>query len=173
MKVGRTIAQEWEKQESESERLAARKKQKTHKVIKLLSVLAIVAIVAVIAGMEFGSFLDRREKIEAAKNTPQPTVKIIDEDGSGITSRMKEYVAVIEQDFKDLGYKVNRAIVPSGKNREIHLFLDGYEYYIKFNLDKATSVSAEDADRMIKYLNERGITPEYIDVRVDRKGYYK
>lgn len=173
MKVGRTIAQEWERQESESERLATRKKQKTRKILRLFSVLAVIGILAVVAGMEFNGWLDRREKIEAAKNTPQPTVEIIDESGSGITSRMKEYVAVIESDFSDLGYSVNRAIVPAGKNREIHLFLNGYGYYLKFNIDRGTAVSAEDADRMIRYLTERALTPEYVDLRVEGKGYYK
>lgn len=173
MRVGRTIAQEWERQESESERLAARKKQKTHKIIKLLSVTAILGIAIVLAGMEFGGWLERREKIEAAKNAPQPTVHIIDENGTGITARMKEYVAQIEGDFRDLGYTVDRAVVPAGKSREIHLFLEGYDFYIKFNIDRGTAVSAEDTDRMIKYLSEKELHPEYIDVRVEGKGYYK
>ena len=39
------------------------------------------------------------------------------------------------------------------------------------NIDRGAGVSVEDADRMIKYLNGGGF--EYIDVRVEGKGYYK
>ena len=173
VRVGRTISQEWERQESESERFAARKKQKQLKVVKLLLIIAVLGVIVAIVVFEISGWLDRREKVEAARNTPQPTVSVIDEDNSGVTARMKEYVAVLEQDFADLSYKVNRAVVPSGKNREIHVFLDGYDFYIKFNIDRGTAVSAEDADRMIRYVKEKNITPQYIDVRIEGKGYYK
>lgn len=173
IKVGRTIATEWERQESESERLAARKKQKAHKVIRLLSALLIIGIIVIIIVMEVGAFIDRQEKVEAAKNIPQPTIEVIDERGVGVTSRMKEFVAILERDLADLGYSANRAVVPSGKSREIHLFLNGYDFYIKYNIDRGTAVSAEDTDRMIKYLKEKDIHPSYVDVRIEGKGYYK
>lgn len=173
MRVGRTIAQEWEKQESESERLLNRKKEKTRKIIKVLSFLAVVGIVAVIVAMEVSTLIDKRERIEAEKNAIQPTVEIIDEAGTGITTRMKEYVGQIEGDFAELGYTVNRAVVPAGKNREIDVFLNGYEYYIKLNIDRGTAVSAEDAARMVRYVSERDVRPSYIDVRVKGKGYFK
>ena len=173
VKIGRTIAQEWERQESESERLAARKKTKVKKVIKLLSVLAVITVVTVVVIMELTVWVEKREKAEAAKNIPQPTIEIIDEGKMGVTSRMKEYVAQLETDLKDLEYAADRAVVPTGKSREIHLFIKGYDFYVKYNIDRGTAVSAEDTDRMIKYVAEHDLHPEYIDVRVEGKGYLK
>ncbi|MBR2864439.1 hypothetical protein IKE88_02755 [Candidatus Saccharibacteria bacterium] len=173
MKVGRTIAQEWEKQESESERLANRKKSKTKKVIKVLSVFACLAIVTVLATMGITKWFTTNEKVEKEKTAIVPTVQIIDENGAGISNRMKEYVGTIEKDLQDLGYTVNRAVIPAGKSREVDVFLNNYEYYFKLNIDRASAVSAEDVSRMVAYLSEHGINPGYVDVRVKGKGYYK
>ena len=66
---------------------------------------------------------------------------------------------------------MTRVDLPRDKSRELLVSLDGYKGYIKMNIDRGTGVSVEDADRMIKYLN--GGEFEYIDVRVEGKGYYK
>lgn len=70
VRVGRTIAQAWEKQESESERLAARKREKGKKIFKVLALFAILAIVAVIIVMEVTTWMVNRKKIEMAKYVP-------------------------------------------------------------------------------------------------------
>ena len=174
MKVGRTIAQEWERQESESERLANRKKAKNKKIIKVLSVFAIIAIITIIVVMQINSAVINREKAEKEKPVITPTVPIIDDANMGITKRMKEYVGSFEQDLKDLGYNVSRAVVPAGKSREVDIFLEGKEYYFKLNIDRVSAVSAEDTMRMIKYLDENNLNPaEYVDIRVKGKAYYK
>ena len=142
VKVGRTIAQKWEKQESESERLQNRKKAKGKKIVRVLSSIV-------------------------------PTAQIIDESGAGVTKRMKEYVGTVEQDLADLGFTVDRAVLPSGKTREIDLFLKDYPYYFKLNIDRVAAVSAEDMKRMVTYLTEHDIHPSYVDVRVKGKAYYK
>ena len=81
--------------------------------------------------------------------------------------------ALFEGDLKDLGLIADRAVVPAGKMREVHIFLKDHEYYVKLNIDKETGISAEDTSRMVKYLAEHDLHPEYIDVRVKGKAYYK
>ena len=174
VRVGRTIAQEWERQESESERLAARKKEKGKKIFKVLALFAVLAIVAVIITMEVTTWMVNRKKIEEARNVPQPTVAIIDESGQGITNKIKEYVGQLEIDLSDIGLSLNRAVVPSGKNREIDIYLNGNdEVYFKLNVDRGTAVSAEDTKVMLNYLTEHDLHPQYVDIRVKGKGYYK
>ncbi len=173
VKVGRTIAVEWERQESESERLAARKKAKTKKVVKVVLLIASLAVIAGIIIMEVSVWISHRVEEEKAAKIPQPTIDLIDEAGTGITPRMKEYVGQLERDLGDIGLVANRAVVPAGKMREVHVFLNGQDYYIKMNIDRETAVSAEDAKRMINYVTDHNIKPEYIDVRVSGKGYYK
>lgn len=170
--VGRTIAQEWERQESESERLAARKKNKTRKWVTVSTYLLGLVIVSFLIGMMVSEWVSPTE-IAVETEKAQPTVSIIDESGAGVTNRMKEYVGQIEGDFKDIGYNVTRAVIPAGKTREIDIYLNGRDYYIKMSIDRGTAVSAEDSDRMIRYLDEREIQPEYVDVRVEGKGYYR
>ena len=174
MRVGRTIAQAWEKQESESERLAARKREKGKKIFKVLALFAILAIITIVIVMEVTTWMTNRKKIESAKYVPQPTVEIIDESGQGITNKIKEYVGQLEIDLSDIGLSLNRAVVPSGKNREIDIYLNGHEEtYFKLNVDRGTAVSAEDVKVMIGYLAEHDLHPQYVDVRVKGKGYYK
>ena len=173
LRVGRTIAGEWERQESESERLMARKKERNKKIVKVLLIVAVLGVIATIVVIEITTWAGNRERVEAARTAIVPTVEVIDEAGAGVTSRMKEYIGVIERDFAELGYTVDRAVVPAGKSREVDVFLEGRDYYIKLNIDRGTAVSAEDASRMIKYLEEQGLKPGYIDVRVKGKGYYK
>ena len=174
MRVGRTIAQEWERQESESERLAARKKAKNRKVIKVLCFFAVLSIIVVVAIMEVTTWMQNREKYEVAKYVPQPTVEIIDESKQGITNRIKEYVGQLEIDLKDIGLSLNRAVVPAGKNREVDIYLDGHDdLYVKLNIDRGTAVSAEDTKRMMTFLAESDLHPQYVDVRVEGKAYFK
>jgi hypothetical protein len=41
-------------------------------------------------------------------------------------------------------------------------------------VDRDPAVSVEDADRMLRYLAEQGVSDfRYIDVRIDRKAYWK
>lgn len=173
VRVGRTIAGEWEKQESESERLLARKKQKQKKLFKMFSLAVILLAIAGIVVMEVSVWIVNRVEDEKETVVLKPTIEIIDEAGTGITSRMKEYVATIERDFADIGLSANRAVVPAGKMREIHIFLNGYEPYMKLNIDRGTAASAEDAKRMLQYISSHDIHPEYVDIRVKGKGYYK
>ncbi len=173
MRVGHTIAQKWERQESESERLANRKKSRNKKIIKVMTVFVILAAIITLIVIGITSWVGEQKKSEQEKNILTPSVQIVDEAGVGVTTRMREYVATLENDLKDLGYRVNRAVVPAGKTREVDIFLDGYDYYFKLNIDRASAVSAEDTVRMLKYITANNISPEYVDVRVVGKGYYK
>ncbi len=172
-RVGRTIAQEWERQESESERLANRKKVKTKKIIKVLSVFLLFSTIAVASAIIITQVIENHHKVEQEKSIVSPTIPIIDEAKIGVSSRVKDYVVSLEEDLQTIGLKPNRAVVPVGKSRELDVFLDGYDYYFKLNIDRKTSIAAEDMKRMISYLTERDIHPEYVDIRVKGKAYYK
>ncbi len=174
MRVGRTIAEERERLESESERIAEREKVKNRqtRTVLIFAILVVVVFGLVILGIK--SLAETPLTNVGTKDVKyEPSVEIIDESGIGITNRTREFVGMLEQDFADLGYKLVRAAVPAGKRREVDVHVDGVPYYIKMNLDRGSAVSAEDADRMIKYLALKGFVPGYLDVRVEGKAYFK
>ena len=116
----------------------------------------------------------KSELPEHLGKTYTPTVEIIDEEGTGyITDKIKTAVGMLEEDFQEYGYKVSKAIVPSGMTREIDVYLDGMDTYFKIHVDRNTSESAEDAVRMINYLDKKDIKAQYVDVRIAGRAYYK
>ena len=172
MKRGQTIVAKRERQESASERMLARKKVRNKRILSVVVVVLILIILTIFGVMGWQVlFKDKVIDTKTEATTPEPTVEIVDEAGVGVSGRIKEYIAWLEQDFKELGYTVTRVDLPRDKSRELLVSLDGYDGYIKMNIDRGAGVSVEDADRMIKYLNGGGF--EYIDVRVEGKGYYK
>ena len=107
----------------------------------------------------------------------KPTIEIIDEatvSGSRISERMKDYIGQAEVDFRAVGLVPIKAVVPVNSIREIDFYFDGKPGFVKTIIDRGTAVTAEDAKRMLNYLESQGITDfEYIDVRIDGKAYWK
>lgn len=175
MRLGRTIVAERERTESESERMIARKKAKSKKALMTVISLVILAVAVGLIVITVYKIIEQNRDVTVKTEEKKyvPSVTIEDVGNAGITERMKEYVGKVEQDFYAYGYKVARAVVPAGKAREIDVYLDGREEYYKLNIDRGSAVSAEDAVRMIKYLDEHDIHPEYVDVRIEERAYYK
>lgn len=184
IKIGRTIGEKREHLETANERAAARKKDKRKKNRRILIVSVVFLVLIGILAFLAISFLSqgREDPISSLEDSIitdyEPTIEIIDEDaaatGGNITGRMRQYIGQAESDFKDLGYVPVKAILPANAVREIDIYLEGYSGYIKLVIDRDAAVSTEDADRMIRYLAEQGIsTFQYIDVRVDGRGYWR
>ena len=183
-KSGRTIGEAREKLETASERAALHKKNEKRKRLRLVFTIVgfILAIVAIILAVRFFLIGNNGEQggYQPVIEVPYaPTIEVIDADtsaaaGGGITSRMKEYIGQAEVDFRELGYKPIKAVLPSGSVREVDFYLEGYTGFIQLINDRETGVSIEDADRMIRYLAGIGIGDfTYIDVRIDGKAYWK
>ena len=177
---GRTIGAKRERLETANERAAARKKDKHRSAIRILfTTLGFLTLAIILVAIYF-IFIKQDNVIydddTAVSVVEEPTIEIIDEGSTGgkITSRMKQYLGRVEECFKEKGYQAVRAVIPSSSIREVHLYLDGYEGFIKMFIDRDPAISVEDADRMIRYLKEQGIESfSYIDVRIDGKAYWQ
>lgn len=175
LKRGQTIAGELEQAESESERLQERKKihrKRRRSVVFALLLIAALGVLLYLTGK------NAMQEYEATGETGEEEYKlqaaIVDEDNrERISTRTKEYAALLEQDLHDLGYRVTQFTLPTGMSRELYVDLDGEEEYFKVNMDRDTAVTAEDMVRVVKYLRERDLHPTYADVRVEGKAYYK
>ncbi len=176
MRLGQTIVAEREQAETESERMMARRKVRRKHTVSVILVLLVVTVVGLVIFLG-AKEISKRDEVtpgEDRAENQQILAEIVDEDNKGqISTRVRTYIAELEQDFRDLGYRVARVTLPTGTSRELYVDLDGQTTYFKINMDRGSAVSAEDAERMIRYLRERDLHPEYVDVRVEGKAYYK
>jgi len=181
LKSGRTIASTRERPETTSERLEAKKKIKKRQTFRVgFTVVLFLIVIAVVVTLVI-VFLKNRAENEA-ETTPttvvktyKPTIEIVNENPvSGITTRMTEYIGQLEADLRDLSLTPVKHVVPAGAIREVDFYLDGYTGFIKTTIDRGSGVTAEDTERMLRYLKEQGIGEfTYIDVRIDGKAYWK
>ncbi|MDR3298215.1 MAG: hypothetical protein LBT19_02530 [Candidatus Nomurabacteria bacterium] len=174
-KMGRTIAGDSRKnRELELARLAARKRRKIRKAITT-SIITVVGIaLALWIIISIVSLIQNNEEADLANETLVPTVDIIDENsGNNISIRVKEFVAKIERDFSDLDLSVDKVILPLQKAREVDVYLIDRNEYFKMSLDRGSATQAEDADRMMRYLDENSVKASYVDLRIEGKAYYK
>ncbi len=51
--------------------------------------------------------------------------------GADFDASEESYIAQLEQDFQDAGYRVAKVILPTGMSRELYVDLEGREEYYK------------------------------------------
>lgn len=174
MKRGRTIVAERERVESDSERMQARKRARRKRLAAAVLVGGLIVMVGWLTLRGVRSVIGGYETEPTETVVYEIKAEIVDEDQRGqISARVKNYIGQLEQDFRDLGKTVRRVVLPAGTSRELYVDLEDEEVYFKVNMDRDSAVSAEDAVRMLKYLEERDLKPEYVDVRIDGRAYYK
>jgi hypothetical protein len=181
IRLGRTIGEKREKLETNSERTAAHKKIRQRQISRIIFTVlgfAIVALLLFYVGVFFIGEKEDNPTVATTVVTYQPSIEIIDEDatatGGHISSRMKEYIGMLEEDLRALGITPTKAVIPTGSIREVDIFIEGYTGYLKTIIDRGSGVTAEDAERMLRYLASIGVADfQYIDLRIDNKAYWK
>lgn len=176
---GRTIGEKRERLETANERMAARKKQKHRKAFRIIfTIICFLSLILILVFL-FLSFLKNHDDQAIDKENNEEyssTIEIIDEEASTehITSKMNNFIARAEKEFRNLGYTPIKAVIPSGAIRSINFYLNDYTGFIKMTIDRSPAVSVEDADRILHYLSDREINDfTYIDVRIEGKAYWK
>ena len=177
MKTGRAIGAEREPLEKASERIEAHRKIRRQQTLRI--VFSTIGIALVASGLFFvGTFFFReRESSPTSVSVVipyAPTIPVEDQDTGAadkhLTSRMREYIGQLEADLRELGLVPVKAVIPSGAIREVDFYLEGHPGFVKTTIDRGSGVTAEDTDRMLRYLAGQGIDSfEYIDVRIDGK----
>ena len=181
VRVGRTIGEAREKLETANERATARKKDKRKKALRIvITTIGFATIVLLLVGLYFG-FRSAEAELAVINSDDQPakpSIEIVDEaaaaTGGHLSTRMIEYVNQMTNNLRSLGLTAIRAVIPIGAIREIDFYLDGYTGFIKTTIDRGAGVTSEDTERMLRYLQEKGIADfTYIDVRTPGKAYWK
>lgn len=109
-----------------------------------------------------------------------PGVSVIDKSGvqqsTGTAVASTRFLAFIGRTVsvaRQQGLVVKQAVIPQGTIRELDVILEGHAYAIKFSLDRPVGEQVEDMKRAVGYFTGKGQSPEYIDVRVSGKAFYK
>lgn len=109
-----------------------------------------------------------------------PAVQIV--DNSGITlqqgttvasNRFLAFVGNIVTLSKDSGYTVTQAMLPAGTTRQLEIRLKDVTPIVRLSIDRPAGEQVEDMSRALGYFISRGQSPEYIDVRVSGKAFYR
>lgn len=174
-RVGKTIAGSAnENRQRNLEHIANRKKKQIRNAIITVALLgAAIAIVIALAGY-FRDLAAEREALIQEDNPLTPTVTIVDENvGNNLSERAKLFVARLEKDAKDYNLEIDHVVLPYQKARELDIYFKNRGEYYKMSTERGSAVQMEDAERMIRYLDEKGLHPSYVDLRVEGKAYYK
>ena len=175
MRVGKTIGAKREQAQSESERMVHREKVKRRKFISVATYIAVLLLVGVSAvSILKGMRKEESGSVDPFSGSSEPTVEIIDEASVGVPKKAREFVGNLEQDLNEYKIKLLKAVLPRDKTREVDVYIADFDGYFKLSLDRGAGVSAEDLERMVRYLRGLGFSGvEYVDLRVEGKGYYK
>ena len=162
----------------DSERDRVRKSVKKRKILSGIFVVVLVGMIVVLSVIGVKNLVEIAKKDNAVKDYKENYMikaEIIDENGGKqFSSRVKDYVGLIERDLSDLGFVLAKVILPQGKARELDLYLEGRTIYFKVNIDRGAAESAEDMIRTLKYIEGNGVgVNNYVDVRVEGKAFYK
>ena len=110
----------------------------------------------------------------------EPTVEVVDQTGIQAennqvlaSERFLSMIGKLIGRMKAQGYMIERVILPANTTRQFLMSAKGLGCPIKFTIDRSAGEQAEDAARAIAFLSGKGITPEYLDVRVGGKAFYK
>ena len=174
MHLGQTIVAEREQAESESTRMLARRKAHRRRTTSILVVALMLAVLVLAGYLGFKEWVQVPVIDAEPISTYQVKAPIIDEDNRGeISRRVQTYVGQLEQNLQSRGLKLMRVTLPTGSSRALYIDIEGQEAYFKVDISRGAGVTAEDIERMNRYLKDHDLHPAYVDVRVAGKAYYK
>lgn len=109
-----------------------------------------------------------------------PTVSVQDksgvvtESGQVASTRFLRFIGRTVALLNESGLgQVTEASLPPNTTRQIDFKIEGKPYYIKTHSDRDPAHAVEDLRRVDSYLTQKNISPQYIDLRIKGRAYYK
>lgn len=109
-----------------------------------------------------------------------PELRITDDSGlsalSGQTVMSNRFMSFIGQVIslsKKQGYTVTGIVIPEGMTRQVDVSLKGVKYPFKFSSDRPAGEGVEDMVRALEWMRSKRLSPEYVDVRVSGRAFYR
>lgn len=112
--------------------------------------------------------------------SPAPSLKIVDEGisraGGGTAvagAGFMKFIGRIISSSNSVGLKITDIKIPANTLRQIEAGFEGVEFRIKFSTVESSDGQIQSLQKSIKFFAEKGVKPQYLDLRVEGKGYYK
>lgn len=109
-----------------------------------------------------------------------PELRITDDSGlstlSGQTVMSNRFMSFIGQVIslsREQGYTVTGIVIPEGMTRQVDVSLKGVKYPFKFSSDRPAGEGVEDMIRALEWMRSKRLSPEYVDVRVSGRAFYR
>jgi len=126
------------------------------------------------------SYVDSAGVVFSQNYSTDPSVQIVDNSGatpiSGAavaSNRFLGFVGRVVALAKESGFTVTQVILPPDTTRELEVRIKEGDYLVKLSIDRPAGEQVEDMHRAVGYFVINGQKPEYIDVRVSGKAFYK
>lgn len=98
----------------------------------------------------------------------------IDSGAANVSKRFLSFIGQVVSLSKNRGIEVSEAILPQNTTRRLDVKIkNSLNSIIKMTIDRPAGEQVEDMDRVVRYFLSNNQDPEYIDVRVPEKAYYK
>ena len=126
------------------------------------------------------SFVDANGVVFTRNYYAMPSIVIEDNSGASVgggvatSAKFLSFVGKTATEIeKNQGLKVTRVVIPKGSARYVEFYLDGRNYPFKAQITRNAYSQAHDIAVMVKYIDSKGIQPQYVDCRVEGKAYWK
>lgn len=136
-----------------------------------------------VAGWQINSqqyYVDANGVVFEKNYYQSPTVQIVDESGVSpeqgstvVGTRLLGFLGKVVAQAGERGYTVTKAVLPQNTTRELDVTLEGTPTRVKLAIDRGAGEQVEDMARALQYLKSKGMTPQYIDVRVSGRAAYQ
>lgn len=121
-------------------------------------------------------FVDEHGAVFSENFFQEPSIVIVDGNQmatEGVSSKFLSFIGQVISSLKLQGEVVERVEIPKGAMRYVEFYLSGANYPFKAQIDREAVSQANDIFNMKNYLEMKGLSPLYADMRIEGKGYYK
>jgi cell division septal protein FtsQ len=110
----------------------------------------------------------------------KPQVQVVDNSGIQVeagqavaSNQFLSFVGRVVGLANAKQYTVTQVTIPQGTTRQIELKMKDVAYPIKLSVDRPAGEQVEDMARSIAWLQSHKVTPQYLDVRVSGRAFYR
>lgn len=110
----------------------------------------------------------------------QPEIKVVDEAilsaGGGVNVAGVSFMRFIGraiQASRETGLNISQIKIPPNTLRQVEISFDGVPYPVKFAINSSAKGQVKNLHSAMTYFERSGINPQYLDLRIEGKGYYR